>query len=228
MVCVVVTRGGAGDMWRHRALRDATDHPITQLGDAVCCSPEDVQRTFTVAEMATLAGRLDNPQLQRAAAAWASGRPDRASVERYSEQLWDSMRRLTRTPPEDPAEIVRLIREDRRRTRSAGGGVYRLHPEERQGPLRSTREPVMADENTEKKGAVRAKKYSDDGVITFGTDKDGNVYSAENNPKKAGSKAHAAFANYRDGETVKDLLARGGTTRGDVNYDAEKGYIRIG
>lgn len=78
---------------------------------------------------------------------------------------------------------------------------------------------------TEKKSAIRAKKFSDDAVIGFGKDKDGNAYSAENNPKKPGSKAQAAFANYREGETVKALLERGGTTRGDINYDVEKGYI---
>lgn len=210
-------------MWRHATLQAATDHPITQLGDAIVGSPEDVLRTFTVAEMAALAGRLGNPQLQRAAGAWTS-RPDRASSESYSQQLWDSMRRLSAPAPTDDSEIVRVIRADRRAVRAAGGGAYRPHPEER-GTLRSSRKTTMTDETQTKKSPIREKKYSDDAVISFGKDKDGNAYSAENNPKKAGSKAAESFANYRDGETVKDLLARGGTTRNDVNYDVGKGYI---
>lgn len=226
MTCVVVTRGGAGDVWRHATLQAATDHPITQLGDAIVDSAEAVLRTFTVSEMATLATKLGGPQLHRAISSWQS-EASRADREHYAQQIWDGMRKLSAPAPTDDSEIVRVIRADRRAVRAAGGGTYRPHPEER-GSLRSTREPRMSDTETKTKAVPREKKYSDESVITFGRDKDGNAYSAENNPKKADSKAHASFANYRDGETVKDLLARGGTTRNDVNYDVEKGYIVLG
>ncbi len=225
MVCVAVTRGGAGDMWRFASLQAAGDHPLIQLGDALCASGEHVLETFTVIEMSQLAQRLGNPRLAEATRAWQSQAPI-ADRTHYAEQLWDSMRRLTAPPPEDPEEIVRLIRKDRALIRSSGSTV-RLHPDERQASSRSkTRNADMTDEKT-KTSPIRAKKFSDESVISFGKDAEGNAYGADNNPKKVGSKAAASFANYVAGETVKDLLARGGTTRNDVNYDVEKGYITL-
>lgn len=226
MTCVVVTRGGTGDLWWHGSVQAADDHPITQLGDAILRGPEDVLRTFTRHEMASLAGRAGSPQLQQAISAWKDP-PARSDMEQYAEQLWAVIKKSGQKAPTEDSEIVRVIRADRRAVRAAGGGAYRPHPEER-GSLRSTREPRMSDTETKTKAVPREKKYSDESVITFGKDKDGNAYSAENNPKKAGSKAAASFANYKDGETVKDLLARGGTTRNDVNYDVDKGYIVLG
>lgn len=224
-VCVVVTRGGAGDLWWHGSTQLADDHPITQLGDALLRSPDDVIRTYSRQEMAAMAERLGSPQLQRSLLAWQHGAA-RSDMEQYAEQLWGLIRKSGQKAPTDDSEIVRVIRADRRAVRAAGGGAYRPHPEERGSSPRSTREPRMSDTETTKKNAVpREKKYSDDSVVRFGKDKDGNVYSAENNPKKVGSKAHDSFVNYKDGETVKDLLARGGTTRGDVNYDVDKGFI---
>lgn len=49
---------------------------------------------------------------------------------------------------------------------------------------------------------------------------------AEENPKRKGTGAHIRFAKYRNGMTIQSYLDAGGTT-GDVNWDLEKGYIKI-
>lgn len=46
------------------------------------------------------------------------------------------------------------------------------------------------------------------------------------NPKKPGSKAHARYALYREGMTVTEFMAAGGTSA-DVKYDADHGFIRV-
>lgn len=51
---------------------------------------------------------------------------------------------------------------------------------------------------------------------------------AKDNPKRAGSKAFAAFANYKDGMTVKEFAdAVGKEATGHLVYDAKHGSIAI-
>lgn len=49
---------------------------------------------------------------------------------------------------------------------------------------------------------------------------------AKTNPKREGSKAHARFAAYRDGQSVGEALDAGVTTP-DLVYDAKHGFIHI-
>ena len=49
---------------------------------------------------------------------------------------------------------------------------------------------------------------------------------ATENPKRNGSSAHTRFAKYRNGMTIQSFLDSGGTT-GDVNWDLQKGYIKL-
>ena len=46
------------------------------------------------------------------------------------------------------------------------------------------------------------------------------------NPKRQGTLAYGRFELYKDGMTVADYVAAGGRT-GDVNHDAEAGYIEL-
>lgn len=46
------------------------------------------------------------------------------------------------------------------------------------------------------------------------------------NPKREGTSAHVHFALYRDGMSVSDFLAAGGTS-GDLKWDASKNFIRL-
>ena len=48
----------------------------------------------------------------------------------------------------------------------------------------------------------------------------------ETNPKRRGTSAHDRFALYRDGMTVAQFLAAGGT-RGDLTWDQERAFIRL-
>lgn len=46
------------------------------------------------------------------------------------------------------------------------------------------------------------------------------------NPKRQGTLAYGRFALYQDGMTVAEYVTAGGRT-GDVNHDAEAGYIEL-
>lgn len=218
MVCVAVTRGGSGDLWRLASVKEASNHPIVQYGDAICGTSEDVMACFSPSEMSELAGRLGNPALAQAIAAW-KGRISERDRSHYGDQLWKLMRDRASEPPSDPGEIVRIIRSDR----VAGTRLtYRLHPQER-GPLQSKEGLTMSEENTKN---VRAPRYADTAVISLGTDKDGKSYGADNNPKRAGSKSHDRFAAYKDGMTVAEAKAAG-ITASDLAYDAKNEFISI-
>lgn len=53
------------------------------------------------------------------------------------------------------------------------------------------------------------------------------TYVQEHNPKKEGSASWARFALYRAGMTVDEFLRAGGTI-GDIKWDAERDFIRLG
>jgi len=46
------------------------------------------------------------------------------------------------------------------------------------------------------------------------------------NPKREGSASYDRYELYKTSKTVTDFIAAGGT-RGDVAYDAKKGYIEL-
>ena len=72
------------------------------------------------------------------------------------------------------------------------------------------------------KVGVRASKWQDTAVITFGPN-----YKGEN-PKRGGSIAHQSFSHYRDGMTVKEYRESGAPNPlGNLNWDSDKGYIVI-
>jgi predicted solute-binding protein len=67
------------------------------------------------------------------------------------------------------------------------------------------------------KKIARAIRFADAAKIT--------VKVAENQKRK-GTKAHAKFAKYKSGETVKQHLDRG-VRRSSLRYDVSHGYIII-
>ena len=52
------------------------------------------------------------------------------------------------------------------------------------------------------------------------------ITNIQPNPKKPGSASHARFALYRDGMTVAEFCAAGGSPA-DVKWDAERSYITL-
>lgn len=61
-----------------------------------------------------------------------------------------------------------------------------------------------------------AKRGSDPRVVTY----------VGPNPKKEGSASHARFALYKEGMTVDQFVAAGGTIA-DVKWDSERGFIKL-
>ena len=94
-------------------------------------------------------------------------------------------------------------------------------------------EKTEKTEKTEKAPrTARAAKYSDDSVISFGHDaKADKNYGPQpdgsfHNAKKAGSGAAERFAKMKAGMTVGEAIAAG-VTRGDINWDAKQGFIKL-
>lgn len=74
------------------------------------------------------------------------------------------------------------------------------------------------------------RSFPDAAIITMGVDGEGRPYSAENSPKRAGSKAHRVFACYKDGMTVADFkqaVGDSGEALNNLRYDAGRGYVSV-
>jgi len=77
-----------------------------------------------------------------------------------------------------------------------------------------------AQEFAVKVPAVRGPKGMDPAALIF--------VKAESNPKRAGSKAQAAFAAYRNGMTVQEYLdAVGAEATPNLVYDTNHGFIQV-
>jgi hypothetical protein len=228
--CVVITRGGSGDIWKLPSLVAAGEHPIAQFGDAYLCSAEDVADNFTLEEIAALAARLNDTFLE----AQAKQKQIRSEQTFLYERAWGLLRKMAQPVPEDANEVVRIIRADRQSlTKKATayrpdppvfGG--RAKPNKERPMAKKTAAPVEDDPPTPEK-APRARKFSKDSVITLGVDANGNSYGKDNNPKRSGSAAGSRFELYENGLTIEDTIAKGVLLR-DINYDVGRGFISLG
>lgn len=213
--CVVVTRGGAGDLWRFASSRAADLHALSQYGDAFLTGPQSILRTFRSEELASLARRLQDERLAREIERFV----ERTEPERIVDQLWARMLELASPPPDDPAEVLRIVAGDRERT-LRDGVVHREHPE------KETEEVTTAEKTKKTRPVPRTAKFKDESVITMGKNKEGVQYGKDNNPKREGSDSAKRFALYKDGMTVRKALDAG-ITRGDLNWDAKQKFIKI-
>lgn len=217
---IVVTRGGDGQPWLHASVRSAGDHPITQFGDPILSTARSLGQTLSLAELAALATTIDDTKTARELAGPLVAESDHARKSAI-ERLWEALIQHSPTPPTDPKEVVDIIVADRRRTSVTGVKVRRTEE--------MSEEAAAAAAPAEKKASrpiPKDPKYAETSVIKMLADKDGKVYGADHNPKKAGSATHTRFGHYVDGMTVKDALEKG-LTRGDLSYDAEKKFIEI-
>lgn len=217
MVCVVVTRGGFGDLWLLGSREEAFLHPIVQYGDAILSSPADVCSEYNWMEwgrLRMLAGLVSHPQADLVP------RQVRAQREQQAPQIFEALKRQAQPAPTDPAEICRIVSRDRRNTGTMARKNKNAPTEEAQAP---------AAEKTEGSNLPAAQR-GPKGVpltatISFGSDKDGKQYSAtEHNPKKEGSKTRARFALYMEGMTIEQALDARITTA-DLVYDKQHGFI---
>lgn len=220
MTVVAVTRGGNGAVLRFDSVAEADLHPIVQYGDAILRSPKDIRQCFTLAECARLAMKIEDRRL--VSEIQATDASSKWGVESVTQRLWDQLCQDAPTPPTDPAEIVRAIVADRRVTLMIGikhRGASRMSDEAA---------AATAEAPAEKKHRPIPKepKHAKTSVISFGVDKDGKEYGPENNPKKPGTATHTRFQLYKAGQTVEEAIAAGLTTA-DINYDADKGFIKL-
>lgn len=199
-VVIAVTRAGRGDWYLFDSFEEADEHPIVQYGDAIMTHPTHFMTQFTRLEMPWLLDLLDMGHIPR----------DRDGLERNSGVIWARMQGRASRPPESPDRICEIIRRDRQ--------------------LSKKEKPAMAEEKTKEKKMPappkREKKYAGDSVITLLTNDEGVPYGKENNPKRPGTKTHAAFAKYRNGMTVDQAVADG-IDYGTIVYDVDKGFISV-
>lgn len=218
MPCIAVTRGGLGDVWLFESLTQADEHALVQFGDAICEAAERITRIWSSLELVRFAKRFGDERL-------AADMDGQKKLSSFTDRLWNLLVSVAKRPPSDPAEVLRLVAEDRKQTRTSGV-IQRSHPSEGSAD--------MADktETTEKKKGARAAKYSDESVISFGKDaKADKTYGPQadgtyHNAKKAGSGAAARFEKMKPGMTVGQAIAAG-VTRGDINWDVKQGFIKL-
>ena len=233
MPCVAVTRGGVGDFWLFDDLIAADTHPIVQFGDALCQGPMFLRRLWQPIELVAMAQRLGDERLASAVKDAIASGPKR--VAEYFDRLWNLLVSASKRPPTDPAEILRIVSDDRKKTR-VDGVHLRLHPTEEGMEMTDATTGEATEAKKTKKTKVdggekkptRVPRIPDTSVISFGKDKDGKNYGPDNNPKRPGSQSAARFALYKSGMTVKDALAAG-LTRRDLESDSsdKQGYIKI-
>lgn len=218
MPCIAVTRGGLGDVWLFESLIQADEHALVQFGDALCETADRITHIWSNLELVRFAKRFGDDRL----AAEMDGQKKLSS---FTDRLWNLLVSVAKRPPSDPAEVLRLVSDDRKQTR-ASGVIQRSHPSEGSANMPDKTEA------TEKKKGVRAAKYSDDSVISFGKDaKADKNYGPQpdgsfHNAKKAGSGAAGRFEKMKAGMTVGQAIAAG-VTRGDINWDAKQGFIKL-
>jgi hypothetical protein len=145
--------------------------------------------------------------------AFESWRSNRSLSPDAQELLWSLVYRAAATPPDDPAEIVRIIKEDRafregRVLRSIGTDAW-------SSAITPTTKRKELDMNDE----VARKRVNENSTITIATEEG-------KNPKRAGSAAFDRFALYQDGMTVKEAK-EAGVSATDITYDSAHGYITL-
>ena len=229
MKVVVLTRGGYGDAWLHDTVRDADIHPITQYGDPILASADDLRAVLRLSEVRRVAESLgDRATVAEAEFLISAGR----SAGQAHDMLWETLLRRAPVPPADPAEIVSIVRRDREWTRENG---MRVFPEKigvrlmSEAELTEGTEAVAKPEKVKKERAPlsRRAKYHDDRVINFGANEEGVAYNGtDKNPKRPGSKAFDMFSRYRNGMTVREAKDAGLDGR-DFDFDLKRGFITM-
>lgn len=237
MTCVVVTRNGNGGAWLFGSAEEARLHPVVQSWDVMAESATALLFAYGRAECRRLASMGPKGPVG-AVIAGAMGdwsvrdcHETRAEAIRAATQVWEYLVRMSKRPPRDPAEIVSVIREDRRavegrvivmRSGTARSEEYVVSKGSKSEREKAPAKSEDSGEEKETKAVVdksgdRRPRISDESVITV---------VSEKNPKREGSKSFHRFAAYRDGMTVKEAK-EAGVLAGDVAYDLGHGYIKL-
>jgi len=205
--CVAVTVDGYGTVWGFDSPEAARRHPIVQHTDPILTTPSDVARSWSPLFLPRMVSQVLNGAVE------ADARND---------VILEELMSRAAAPPDDPAEICRIVIADRARYEGA-------HP-------LSSRNTTMTNGTTTAAAAPAAAAaaapktiavFAPTAKISFGKDGEGNAYNAkDNNPKRAGSKGAERFAKYKDGMTVEEAT-KVGITAADLKWDTDKKFIVV-
>lgn len=217
MFCIVITRNGRGDAYKFPDRKAARLHPLVQMYDVVAENALELAAQYGKDEADDLlrfAEGRDRSVLINAFEIWKSEPKSREFPFQIRDMFWSLVVSRSKDPPKDPAELIRIIVEDRQAIESGirSRGSESNNPGEFSPNKR--KESSMTDE-AEKK--TRKARVSEDAVIKILVDK---------NPKREGSKASERFAYYKDGMTVK-AAKEAGVTASDIAYDSEHKFILV-
>lgn len=226
--CVAVTRNGLGRAWGFASRTEADLHPLIQYGDAIVCEPDDVTEQWGWMRLPRLIseviGDRDYATVIRDRLVSSGDLLRREQVMREeADRCWRELQRVASAPPADPATVLEMITQDRI-----------LHEREHSTERRTlmtdvdkSKTPSAAKEPKAPKPAA-VKKIAGlhpNSTIKFGTNAESKAYNtSDNNPKRAGSQAHASFAMYAEGKTLQQLVDAGVRTA-DLNWDLKHGFI---
>lgn len=227
---VVVTRNGLGSWYLFGSHAEADEHPLVQYGDVICEGPGSIEKNWNYLDLPDLLRTLGDEAFRAYFLREVNsiGKTNWTRVlDLHRRRVWAMMLGLCSSPPDDPATICNLVRQDRR-----------ISLKEKR-PMAKEATAVNADtkntaatatgETAEKKAPVRPvrePKFSGDMKITLLADENGAVYGKDHNPKRAGSKSAERFALYTNGMTVDQALAAG-ISRADMDHDTGRKYISI-
>lgn len=218
--CVVISRNGAGEVWRFDSLKTARLHPITQSWDVFATSGDELVRQFGRKEIDQLLrfteGR-DRSALISSIEQVKSGRSSADHDPLIKQMLWDKLIATSKKPPQEAEELIKIIAGDK----LAVEGKTLMSRPDGDAPVRQKTQ-TGEDDMGDKREVFR---MDDNGTISFGTDDKGVPYSAENTPKR-GDNTKTKFSIYRDGMTVKEALDAG-LTRSNIRRDRRAGFIVI-
>jgi hypothetical protein len=228
MSAVGITRNGFGDVYVFSSREEADMHPIIQYGDAILAEPADLTDQYNILQFPRMLQlTCDQRLVDRIGEYLASleGKTNTAKyrqMEQFLPEIFEAMVRNGAEPPEDPAEIIQLIRRDRQLHNRKTGVDYMAEKA-------AAENKKDAAPKEKKEAAPKKVKYPGDHVITMLADKDGKTYGKDHNPKRAGSNSAARFASYTNGMTVEaynKLYPEFAT--GDLDNDIAKNYIKVG
>lgn len=220
LTCVVVTRNGNGAIWIFATKAEARIHPIPQSDDIYAETADQLVSQYGKGHIEVLLkhteGR-DRARLVDAMETWkASKKADINLSNEARDLIWSKVLSLGNPPPKDPAEIVRIIVEDRV---SLEGKTLRSLPRDDARSFHVVPQHSKEDSMSDK--AARAPKIPDTHVISIATE-------GGKNPKREGTASFDRFAMYKDGMTVKEAK-EAGVKAADISYDAhpDRGYITL-
>lgn len=215
---IVVTRNGRGDVYIATSFAEANHHPLVQYGDVVARGPAELLDLWTVPELVRLGltlftevspTRAGFERVDMMPGGWDERR---SALQPLMGALWGALAAAAQPLPDDPQVTCDLVRRDRQLME-----------------MSMAKAAKNGETTTKAKPEPKPKThggFKPEQKITMQKDKDNKPYGGDNNPKRPGSNAAKLFAKYKNGMTVEEFIAAGGTGAA-LKYDSDHGYIKV-